>query len=327
MNSESLNLFNPAIVFSYASISVVPNDKRIFSTSWFGVYRSDDLGETWIQCANGLPINFPFREIKISLTNSDYIITGDEINRVFLSTDRGETWTQANDLPLQNESWGIEDLEFHPDDPNHIYVSCYFSGLFESTDFGQSWVCLNNDLPVENPERVIISGIAINPQNPLNMFVSSNHMGIYQSHDGGQSWESFNAGLDTTSSVGLIYFVPGDTTNLYFASHNRSVWTITRTPTVIEEDNTHLPLEISLSSYPNPFNARTNIVFSLPQSGDVNISIYNITGQLVETIADGFHTAGNHELRWDASNLASGIYFCTLKAKNVSKTASLVLLK
>ena len=336
-NGSSWEFYNEGLPLdnSYGDIAVSyldENNKRIFLASRLGIYRSDDLGETWTQCANGLPTNLRFSVIKISPVNAEYIITGDEINRVFLSTDRGEAWYQAEDLPEHPLHEYINDIEFHPTDTDHIFACSYHLGLFETTDGGESWNNINNNLPLD-PDINVISGITINPQNPLNMFVSSNHMGIYQSHDGGQSWESFNAGLDTTSTIGHISFVTGDTTILYFASHDRSVWTITRTPTGVEADDLHLPSEIILSGYPNPFNAQTNIVFNLPQSGKVNISIYNINGQLVETIADGFHTAGNYALKWDASALAqtgrmaSGIYFCTLKAENVSKTTSLVLLK
>jgi len=331
-NGNSWQFFNDGLPSDngYVDMAVSylnENDKRIFLTSWFGVYRSDDVGETWTQCTNGLPTGLYFDDVEIAPGNPNFVITGDDICRVFLSTDRGETWTQAEDLPSPLENWGIQDIEFHPDDPHHIYVAVYFSGLFESTDFGENWICINNNIPIDDPERIVISGITINPQNPLNMFVASNHMGVYQSHNGGQSWEPFNAGLDTTSTVGFISFVPGDTTTLYFASHDRSVWSINRTPTGIETEDLLLPDEISLSSYPNPFNAQTKIAYYIPESGNVSIAIYNINGQAVDTICDSYMSAGNHVITWDASKFASGIYFCTVKTDNKSKSNALVLLK
>jgi len=67
---------------------------------------------------------------------------------------------------------------------DHIFVGSYFLGLFETTDGGESWVNINNDLPLASePYHLIVSGITINPHNPQNMFVASNHCGVYQSHN------------------------------------------------------------------------------------------------------------------------------------------------
>ncbi|MFQ5824623.1 MAG: right-handed parallel beta-helix repeat-containing protein, partial [bacterium] len=62
-------------------------------------------------------------------------------------------------------------------------------------------------------------------------------------------------------------------------------------------------------NYPNPFNPTTTISYYLPQSADVNISIFNITGQLVETLVNERKTAGFHSVIWNASGISSGLYF------------------
>jgi hypothetical protein len=88
-----------------------------------------------------------------------------------------------------------------------------------------------------------------------------------------------------------------------------------------------LPTEFSVNpNYPNPFNAKTLINFALPTDGDVNINIYNITGQVVQTI-NGHYQAGYHQVTWDASNTASGIYFAKIAAGSESQTVKMTLLK
>lgn len=88
-----------------------------------------------------------------------------------------------------------------------------------------------------------------------------------------------------------------------------------------------LPTEFSVNpNYPNPFNAKTLINFALPTDGDVNINIYNITGQVVETI-NGHYQAGYHQVTWDASDVASGIYFAKIAAGSESQTVKMTLLK
>jgi hypothetical protein len=88
-----------------------------------------------------------------------------------------------------------------------------------------------------------------------------------------------------------------------------------------------LPTEFAVKqNYPNPFNAKTLIHFDLPVTGDVAISIYNIAGQLVESI-NGTYQAGRHDVIWDASNVSSGIYFAKVAAGSNSETVKMTLLK
>jgi hypothetical protein len=88
-----------------------------------------------------------------------------------------------------------------------------------------------------------------------------------------------------------------------------------------------LPTSYSVEqNYPNPFNARTQISFALPEAADVSIEIYSVTGQLVETISDRYE-AGNHSVTWDASRVASGVYFYKLTAGDFSQTMKMTLLK
>ena len=79
-------------------------------------------------------------------------------------------------------------------------------------------------------------------------------------------------------------------------------------------------------NYPNPFNPTTKIAFTLPVQSDVTLTIYNVTGQVVTTFS-GNYDVGAHELEWDATNQASGIYFYKLNAKDFEATKKMVLLK
>jgi FG-GAP-like repeat/Kre9/KNH-like N-terminal Ig-like domain/Secretion system C-terminal sorting domain len=63
------------------------------------------------------------------------------------------------------------------------------------------------------------------------------------------------------------------------------------------------------AAYPNPFNAATTISIVLPEPADLTVFIHNVAGQLVTTLANGQYVAGTHSLTFDASNLASGLYF------------------
>ena len=91
---------------------------------------------------------------------------------------------------------------------------------------------------------------------------------------------------------------------------------------------TSIPNEFALMpNFPNPFNPMTNISYSLPVSGDVTLIIYNLLGEEVTRLVDGFRAAGEYNSTWDASNFASGIYFYRLQAGDFVQTRKIMLLK
>ncbi|MDR9415337.1 MAG: ThuA domain-containing protein [Gracilimonas sp.] len=80
-------------------------------------------------------------------------------------------------------------------------------------------------------------------------------------------------------------------------------------------------------NYPNPFNPSTKIEFSIPEKGDVNISVYNMLGQIVQTLVDEPLNSGQHTVTFDAKGLSSGIYFYRLHFSDMIKTGKMVLMK
>ena len=66
--------------------------------------------------------------------------------------------------------------------------------------------------------------------------------------------------------------------------------------------------------YPNPFNPTTTIEYGLSTPGDITLSVYNIQGQLVEVIQDGFMPAGQRTATWSPQDLSSGVYLVELCA-------------
>ncbi len=94
-----------------------------------------------------------------------------------------------------------------------------------------------------------------------------------------------------------------------------------------------LPLSFELEqNYPNPFNPETVIGFTLPITSDVELTIYNLLGQKVQTYKSTQQTAGYHEIIWDGhdkqgTSVASGIYFYRLTADDKSETKKMVLVR
>jgi flagellar hook assembly protein FlgD len=88
-----------------------------------------------------------------------------------------------------------------------------------------------------------------------------------------------------------------------------------------------LPQEIMLSTYPNPFNPTTTLSFTVQNEGLLQLSIYNISGQLVSELAHEYRTPGSVEYNWDAGNHPSGVYLARLNINNTFYTQKLVLMK
>lgn len=89
-----------------------------------------------------------------------------------------------------------------------------------------------------------------------------------------------------------------------------------------------LPTEFVLKqNYPNPFNPATEIGYAVPRDVHVTVKIYNVQGAEVAALVDANQTVGFYTVSWNAEGLASGVYFCTLKAGEFEKTIKMTFLK
>jgi hypothetical protein len=96
----------------------------------------------------------------------------------------------------------------------------------------------------------------------------------------------------------------------------------------LADANTSMPASFMLNqNYPNPFNPETTISFALPNTSEVNIRVYNSLGQLVTTLVQGRMEAGMHQVQFNASELASGMYFYQMQAGSFQETRKMVLMK
>jgi len=91
---------------------------------------------------------------------------------------------------------------------------------------------------------------------------------------------------------------------------------------------TGVPTEFTLNqNYPNPFNPSTQIEFAVPESGDVKISIFDLSGKEVGVLVDRQMAPGRYSVTWDAGNLASGLYFYKMQTRTFSQSKTMLLVK
>jgi len=104
-------------------------------------------------------------------------------------------------------------------------------------------------------------------------------------------------------------------------------------PTDADPDGNPLPKWFALrQNYPNPFNPITTIEYNIPRGQHVRLAVYNILGQEVVRLVDGYEPAGSHSVQWNGQDahdqtMASGIYFYRLATPNLTETKKMVLLK
>jgi hypothetical protein len=96
----------------------------------------------------------------------------------------------------------------------------------------------------------------------------------------------------------------------------------------IHEIGGEVPKTFSLhQNYPNPFNPSTLIKFDLPLESMTKITVYDVNGRVVEILVNENLLAGRYEVDFDASNLASGVYFCKIQAEEFTSVKKMVLMK
>lgn len=87
-----------------------------------------------------------------------------------------------------------------------------------------------------------------------------------------------------------------------------------------------------LQNYPNPFNPSTTIEYQIPESGNIEVNIYDISGQLVKSLENNYQKAGSYKVSWDSrnnggQNVASGIYLIQVKYNQTALTKKLIFIK
>ena len=107
-----------------------------------------------------------------------------------------------------------------------------------------------------------------------------------------------------------------------------SVTTFVSEDPVGVKEETSVPIEFQLyQNYPNPFNPTTQIKYSIPENDYISLKVYNLLGELVATLFNGYQQSGSHLVTFDGMGLPNGVYLYQLVTDNFTDTKKLVLLK
>ncbi len=105
-------------------------------------------------------------------------------------------------------------------------------------------------------------------------------------------------------------------------------WNFTVNPTGVNQYSTEIPDEFKLyNNFPNPFNPSTIIRFDIPQNANVKISVYDVSGRVINQLINSQLKAGRYEIIFSAKNLASGVYFYRIETESFTDVKRMLLVK
>jgi hypothetical protein len=280
----------------------------------YHIFKTTDAGETWTDIYNEAVtsgvLNF--------FDANTGIKAGNNIN-IKITTDGGTTWNDAivNNIPEEYLSEDASDIEIVNENTAFI---CGIHLLLKTTDKGNTWDYIAlNDVGADS------SHMTISFYNETLGYIGDFFTGvIYVTTDGGANWtkdytfqEKYNLYCSDFNKDGEIYFGTNNGTILKWSN-----------PSVSVENTPGLVNSYSLEqNYPNPFNPSTSISFSIAGGGLVTLKVYDVLGREAATLVNEELTAGSHSVKFNASELSSGIYFYTLTSGNYVSTRKMVLLK
>ncbi len=281
-----------------------------FSGSNGDIYKSTNGGQNWV--------NVYFDAYKgiycIKFVNA---LTGFACGTSFLRTnDGGNTWNEIV-IPFTFYKYSLCFLN-----ENTGYIAGV-NTIAKTTNGGYNW-----SVQLSNPNAYLHSISFVNANT--GMSVGNNGM-ILRTTNGGVNWldisrpvfdylggiQMLNA--DTVFCAGWVY----DSTyrSLFLKSYSGGF-------TDINTISVEIPSKYLLSqNYPNPFNQTSIFKFQCSMKGHVNVSVYDVTGREVRTLVNETLQPGTYEVRFDGSELNSGVYFVRMTAGDFSETRKTVLLK
>lgn len=212
---------------------------------------------------------------------------------------------------------------------NRLYYSDYF-GYSEWNDVTETYQASGVTRAIDPPRSRLGWGIGSDDIDDLNDAfddaVANNTVYHVMCHPNVVEWDSayVNDHLDYISNHKNIWYASLGHTYLYYFGQTNYVLA----PAVSVDRDVQIPMQIYLSqNYPNPFNPNTNISFNLPQAEHVKITVFNILGEEIALLVNGWKEARLHTVNFDASHLTSGLYFYKIETANFIDVKKMMLVK
>jgi len=311
--------------YGYASMVVSAADSDLVFLRWSPVdtlYVSTDGGETFMSRPDPIPnggglgiYTSPFEVNKVFAEDFDDIRLA---NVLYVSTDVGMTWSLSDG--------DVVTMDFHPTDSAVIYstnVTGYdpsYGLVGKTTNGGSSWISV-----LIADGYYYFYSVEVHKNHPDTVYAGS-YETIYYTTDAGASWRIYNNTFTLEPIIGILQIPTSDT--LIVVAQD-GVFRVYESFVVdVRDDKSSFPEKFALwQNYPNPFNPVTIIKYDLPVAASVTLKVFDVLGNEVHTLVDGFENPGIHQVSLDASSFASGVYFYRLTTGGFTDVKKLVVVK
>lgn len=297
----------------------------------YAAYNASDIPRT-VTFSDGFSMEVGPRELKAELSDETADTGDDVIEFPIRFNNDAIDWDNA----FQNFDGGVSSVVANPD-PTGINQTDRVARMVKSQ--GQPWggTLLTLSEEIDTSEQLSILVWAPREESSL-LFKIENSDNPDQNFEVNQTipvsgeWVELTYDLSDANpyfsydSVVLIFDLGtmGDGSE-GFTWYYDQIGYLSATSSELEME---VPSNVKLGqNYPNPFNPTTQISYSLPESMEVNLDVYNVTGQRVATLVSGQQSSGFHTATFDADRLSSGIYFYRLTSGNYSETKKMLLVK
>ncbi len=254
----------------------------------------------------------PAKVIDLAAINSRKMILAATSDSLMVSYDSAKTWRV---ILKPGGSPGFQEVTANEAGTIIVRRS---GNLYTSTNYGSTWSTTLYNYP----------GAGAYALSPNGLLAFSNSNIVKYQHRNSTTWRSIN--YDFIENIRNLQFV--DESILMVQTNRAGYYRVdisdTVTTSVEEVKPVNEPAAFSLSqNYPNPFNPETVIRYALPDAGYVKGVVYDILGREVATLLKGEMSAGNHEVKFDAAGLASGVYIFRLESGKYSSAIKMVVNK
>ena len=232
----------------------------------------------------------------------------------------------SNSSTIQDESGSFPDwIEIYNTTQNEISLNGYF--LTDDLSNPDKWAFPDTTIAAKG--FLLIWADDDEKEGPMhasfNLSKSGEDAGLYKQN--GSNFEAVNTLTFGEQTTDISYGRDKDGSSEFVFISNPTPGASNGMP-VYNEDETSSPNSIKLfQNYPNPFNPSTTITFELDNPQKVTLEVFNMAGQLVETILNQVYGAGYHAVNFRADNLSSGVYFYRLKTAETTQTKRFTLIK
>lgn len=309
ISPPSINVEGKAFIAPF--IVAKDNPNKIYAGT-VKVHKSTDKGFNWTtsQSGDALDGQNPVFSLDASDQNSEVVyaataptsLFGGTRGRIFVSQNGASSWTDiTQNLPDRFPM----DIRVDPTNEATAYIS--FSGfgtghLYKTEDYGQTWNDISNGLP-----DVPTNAIEVDPMYPSHIYVG-NDLGVFVSLDAGMTWEPFNEGLFDASMIFDLKISPSNR-KLRAATHGNGAFQRSLVETTVGIDDLD---QLAFKMGPNPTKDFLSLSFELDKETEMDAGIYTLQGKLVKQLFQERKASGPHDLQFDLSQIAAGVYYLRL---------------